>query len=485
MLELTKRQIGILKELKNGDVLTAQALASQLHVSTKTIRNDIHAINEVYPDAIEALRPYGFKLINNSILIELQNSVYRNLKDTNVEFDVLKEVLSDSENDIGALSDRLFISDTSLMRIIKKINKRLDNWHFNISIIRKNNQLIFTGNEQEKRKVISFFLTNEFATQTLKISDYQSYFKYEFNLNTLRTKTIQFFKKNKIEIRDVELVSFLLHVSIMMDRIKHKHNIIYKEYQQEDDFYVQLANNYYEVLKEVVDIQLNENEINYLSSLFAGKLNLSQHDDSKNIKLLIDLILKDVNELYGIDFQTDEQLKNSLLVHLVGLKNRIKYNTFLKNPMIEDIKKRFPILFDISVYMADEIQDCFHVHLYEEEISYITLHLMGALERNSETVRKSIVIISPVGQSGVRYFSNKLSHIHHFEIFIKSVLSIHEVDKICLYQPDLVISFEENIEIDKEYPVYYVKNLLNDEDIENIFYLLCNHHKNIKCLDFF
>ena len=46
------------------------------------------------------------------------------------------------------------------------------------------------------------------------------------------------------------------------------------------------------------------------------------------------------------------------------------------NPMIEDIKRRFPILFDISVYMADQIQSFYHVRLYEEEISYLTLHLM-------------------------------------------------------------------------------------------------------------
>ena len=57
--------------------------------------------------------------------------------------------------------------------------------------------------------------------------------------------------------------------------------------------------------------------------------------------------------------------------------------------MIEDIKRRFPILFDISVYMADQIQSFYHVRLYEEEISYLTLHLMGSLERNGERESKT------------------------------------------------------------------------------------------------
>jgi lichenan operon transcriptional antiterminator len=52
---LTKRQIEIIKLLNDKDKLTAQNLASSLHVSTKTIRNDIHAINAMYPNSIEAM----------------------------------------------------------------------------------------------------------------------------------------------------------------------------------------------------------------------------------------------------------------------------------------------------------------------------------------------------------------------------------------------------------------------------------------------
>ena len=64
---LTKRQIEIIKELNDKDKLTAQNLASSLHVSTKTIRNDIHAINATYPNSIEAMQASGFKLTNNEI----------------------------------------------------------------------------------------------------------------------------------------------------------------------------------------------------------------------------------------------------------------------------------------------------------------------------------------------------------------------------------------------------------------------------------
>lgn len=74
---LTKRQIEIIKKLNDEDKLTAQNLASSLHVSTKTIRNDIHAINTMYPNSVEAMQASGFKLMNKEIfaLIKKQSLI--------------------------------------------------------------------------------------------------------------------------------------------------------------------------------------------------------------------------------------------------------------------------------------------------------------------------------------------------------------------------------------------------------------------------
>lgn len=296
----------------------------------------------------------------------------------------------------------------------------------------------------------------------------------------MKQKTIGYLNEKNIKMRDIELISFLLHVAIMIDRIKNKHNIVYDNYNNIDSYFIDLANEYLCLLQQISDITFNDSEINYLATLFAGKVDVNTSENTDKIQMLIDFMLKDINEMYGIDFQSDEQLKDNLIAHLIGLQNRIKYNTFLMNPMIEDIKRRFPILFDISVYMADQIQSFYHVRLYEEEISYLTLHLMGSLERNGERENKSVVIISPVGKSGMQYFNRRLNHLHQYDIYIKSILSCFEYDKVNLYHPDLVISFDDSIKI-KEYPIYYVKNLLNDEDIENIYNMLHQNHKGNKC----
>ena len=484
MNSITNRQAEILKELSKSNILTSEQLANILHVSSRTIRNDIHVINQIFPDSISVLPSSGYRLQNKTILQKLHHDHYSEENGDTLDFKVLKKILSVSESNIDDLSEALFMSSTSLLRIIKKINHKLKKSNFNVDIIRRKNNLIMVGTEEEKRKVMSYYLVHEFSSHTLNITDYQNFFSRFIDLKELEKQTLLFFRKNNIRIKDIQLISFILHVTIMIDRILQEHNILYENDMEIDHYYLELGQQYYEMLQSMIEITFNSNELLYLASLFAGKINIRSEDKSKKLSLLIDLILKDINEIYGFDFQKDEKLKNNLLSHLVNLQNRVKYSSYLRNPMLEDIKKRFPILYDISVYMADQIQNYFHISLYEDEISYLTLHLMGSLERTDSTNKKSIVIVSPMGNSGLQYFKKRLARIHQYEIEIKDIISTFDLNKVNEINPDLIISFDDKITV-SGYPVYIVKNLLNDRDIENIFFFLNNRKKGSDCLHLF
>ena len=63
----------------------------------------------------------GFKLTNNEIFALIKKTKL-NSNNTDVEFLVLKHLMSRTSTYIDDLSDDLFISSTSLLKIIKKIN---------------------------------------------------------------------------------------------------------------------------------------------------------------------------------------------------------------------------------------------------------------------------------------------------------------------------------------------------------------------------
>ena len=295
MNSITNRQAEILKELSKSNILTSEQLANILHVSSRTIRNDIHVINQIFPDSISVLPSSGYRLQNKTILQKLHHDHYSEENGDTLDFKVLKKILSVSESNIDDLSEALFMSSTSLLRIIKKINHKLKKSNFNVDIIRRKNNLIMVGTEEEKRKVMSYYLVHEFSSHTLNITDYQNFFSRFIDLKELEKQTLLFFRKNNIRIKDIQLISFILHVTIMIGRILQEHNILYENDMEIDHYYLELGQQYYEMLQSMIEITFNSNELLYLASLFAGKINIRSEDKSKKLSLLIDLILKDIN----------------------------------------------------------------------------------------------------------------------------------------------------------------------------------------------
>lgn len=54
--------------------------------------------------------------------------------------------------------------------------------------------------------------------------------------------------------------------------------------------------------------------------------------------------------------------------------------------MIMEIREKFPFLYDISVFIMVEFQKQFQVNIQEDEIGFITLHLMCLAEKNEPGV---------------------------------------------------------------------------------------------------
>lgn len=480
METLKKRHADILKIISKKGVITSSKLASDLHVSSKTIRNEINEINKIYPELIEPIKAQGYKISDIDKLNSLLANTSSNL---DIQFNILKDLLGNKSIAIMDLCDELFVSESLLMKEIKELNITLSHNNNDVKIIRKNNNLMLMGTEDETRQASSYFFMHEINHYNLNLNDYQDVFE-TVDLQSLRVYSKAFYEENDIKIKDIELISFVMHVAIMAERIKQKNFINNLSITNIDDKYYKLAIKYYQRIKRLLNVELNDEEIAYLATLFAGKVTDIDENNIEEMTILINKMLKEVKETYGVDFTSDSKLKDSLIVHLLGLKNRIINKTFLKNPMIEDIKQHFPILYDVSVYMAVKIQDHFKFRMYEEEISFITLHLMGSLERIKSDNEKNILIVSPVGNSGLSYFTNRLKSIHDLKINVLDVVSVFDLNLNKYHDIDLILSLTEDVKVD-DVPVYKVKNLLNTDEIEEIYFLLKKSKKEISCMNFF
>lgn len=468
MVTLTERQNEIIKLLNQYHILSADKIAKMLNVSTKTIRNEIHKINSsLNLNYIISQKGTGY-LINEQIQLEKEYA-----SEQNIQYLILKKILNHDFYNFYELADELFISESNLQRYIKRVNEIIQKRNSSIKICRQQNQLYLNGTETEKRQITTYFLMNELNQYNFNLSMYQSLF-LRIDILELQKIITEFNNSHHLNLRDVEIISLVIHVALMLERVIRGNEII-NEVDFVNDEYNYLSIQFANILQIRYEIKLNKSEIKYLSLLLAGKVPSIEENDINEVKQFIQQLIIEINESFDVDLQQDSKFADNFLIHLIGLKRRITNHTFLNNPLIKELQKNFPVIYDMSVFIALKIQEFFSTQLYEDEIGYITLHLMGAIERLHTSLHKKIVLIYPFGQAGYDYIVKKINHIHDLEIEICCQLSMFDAFQIKEYQPDLVISFV-HIEEKVGYPIYVCHNLLLEEDIENIYNILKGNH---------
>lgn len=468
MVTLTERQNEIIKLLNQYHILSADKIAKMLNVSTKTIRNEIHKINSsLNLNYIISQKGTGY-LINEQIQLEKEYA-----SEQNIQYLILKKILNHDFYNFYELADELFISESNLQRHIKRVNEIIQKRNSSIKICRQRNQLYLNGTETEKRQITTYFLMNELNQYNFNLSMYQSLF-LRIDILELQKIITEFNNAHHLNLRDVEIISLVIHVALMLERVIRGNEII-NEVDFVNDEYNHLSIQFANILQIRYEIKLNKSEIKYLSLLLAGKVPSIEENDINEVKQFIQQLIIEINESFDVDLQQDSKFADNFLIHLIGLKRRITNHTFLNNPLIKELQKNFPVIYDMSVFIALKIQEFFSTQLYEDEIGYITLHLMGAIERLHTSLHKKIVLIYPFGQAGYDYIVKKINHIHDLEIEICCQLSMFDAFQIKEYQPDLVISFV-HIEEKVGYPIYVCHNLLLEEDIENIYNILKGNH---------
>jgi len=97
--------------------------------------------------------------------------------------------------------------------------------------------------------------------------------------------------------------------------------------------------------------------------------------------------LKEISDVFLIDF-TDEKFLTRLLLHTQNLYNRIKDRKVKRNLSAIEIKMRYPILFDIAVYLSSLIARDLKIEIAEDEIAFLALHLGSFLDEQEENEYK-------------------------------------------------------------------------------------------------
>lgn len=199
--------------------------------------------------------------------------------------------------------------------------------------------------------------------------------------------------------------------------------------------------------------------------LIAKNTVKDQEKISKDILELSQNIIDEIYKVSGYDFRSNIDLFFALAIHLGPLVNRIKYGFDMKNPILNDIKDN-KVAFMLATIGSDAINKKYSTRLSDDEIGYIALHIMAAMEQENEQ-KKKILIVCGSGNSSAQIMKAQLNKSFSDEIEELQTTDIRNLKNYDLDKYDFIVSSVE-LNIKSETPIVYVDILFTKFDLNNI-----------------
>lgn len=416
---------------------------------------------------------------------------------------ILAELLKDQRpNKLYAFTRVCNVSEATISNDLDEI----ENWlkEYQLRLIRKPGLGVYiNGRERDIRKASINLLYQNFDLEEILLLLQDKYSEKEQSLrktlsknrllNLIGLDTINLLdnyikeleEKMNYRLADDSYAALMVHLAIALKRIKDGDQIIIdqkllEKIKTNDEFLI--ARNLVTSIADAFNVEIPEAEVAYVTMHLMGSKGrggiyndeISMTEDYHLVHITRKMIETAEIEL-GIYLEDDEELLIGLVRHLEPTINRIKLNLDIRNPLLEEIKKKYAKLFQVSKKCAEILAEKEKIKVPESEAAYIAMHLGSAVERKrkpQQKYRAAVACTSGIGAS--RLLASRLSK--EFEnIEITSLISTLDFDnqEIENMNLDLIISTVAIPE--SKVPVIVVNPLLNEKQQQAINDFLLSH----------
>lgn len=477
---ITKKHATIVIYLNDKDgYVTSNELATLLDVSTKTIKRYISDLNNVvkeYDVEISSSRGIGYKLSGSKantlrLVKEAENYINGFLDDDSDESRIGNAIcrfINKTYISVEEMSEELSLSVGATNKLVTKIKEQIKKYDLIIKSKPYYGSYIY-GEEINFRQLITDYAIKNDGKNKIKVELENI---SEVDINNIENVLAKHLRKQEIIIsdKDFNLLASKIIVSIFRSKSGNSEKINYldTEYRLHNYLFIKEL---MEELYELIDSELLEEEVLYISN-YSGVVansyskNISKiNEDQEKINRLIDKALKGILLISARDYSQDEEFMDAIFDHIKRFINRSKANIESKNPLLSQIKSKFPIEFNLAIFLANKIESELSIKLNEDELGYIAIHFAAANERNKKNTSKKICIVCHYGIGTGQLLSEKLKQSIS-DLNVIGVYPVRYLDIANSQDVDLIVS---TIEIkDSEKPVLYIENIFDDSVVANV-----------------
>lgn len=404
---------------EHGGAMLASDLAEHLGVSERSVRRYINRVNDELGGVAEIVSDrmggyvltVGDKMGLDNYLGKAESVTGMPISPDERVLYLLNDLLSRTDwVTLETLAGVLCVSRRTVSNDLKEVEHRLSRFHLSLED-KPYRGIRIKGDEMDKR----LCMANTVMQQVLD--------SQEDKAGGVTIEAVAHCVEHAVGMAGVAAVTYqnlLVHIAIAIVRIR---NDKYVPMELETLAHIESTPAYADAQKiadaigGTFDIQLPKEEVAYIALHLAGKqTTLSASDETTEVGIVVsdevwDVVgdmLDVVWNTYRLDLRHDIELRMNLAKHIVPLSVRLRFHMSVDNPILEDIRSRFPLAWSMAVDASQVLAEEYGSMLDQDEIGYITLAFALALERTGSGVaKKNILVVCASGAGTARLLEHR------------------------------------------------------------------------------
>ncbi|MEG1461468.1 BglG family transcription antiterminator [Anaerorhabdus sp.] len=438
------RQVSIIKIILDNNLgVHGSVIADTLSVSSRTIRNEINEINKLFGKAlILSNNKTGYSLneqYKSEIKLLLNDADDRNdglLR----SYEILGKVLFDAELQLEDLSELMNYSSQTIRKDIQKLDQHLLS-HYQISLIEVESEKIKIKASEEVIRETLFKILKDAITSNN--TDYAKLlevilddgFKKEL-LDQVLDAIFTLCDECEIQI-SIENIK-ILQAAVVICIVRNEYNFTVENEKE-------IINPILLTLMSKVS-NLNEKDLPLLQKLIHT-FKIIKNDKSIEIhdfsRVVLDEFIDEVFDKYNLNLKESDDLYNNMLVHIEYMLRRIENGYELRNPIISDIKSKYPFAYEVSMLVVHIVYKYKNRYILDDEVSYLAIYIEHFLENINEKIRA--VLVSSQRHSINQVLEKWIDTNFKNQIVIQKILDKTRMQHYNLSSFDLILTFNEQI----------------------------------------
>ncbi|RRJ61696.1 transcription antiterminator [Paenibacillus oralis] len=450
MKDIQKQLITYL--LKQNKPVSASEVAHQLKISVRTVKTYIKNTNLLSDREVILSSNKGYlidKTEARNLLLE-QSSIPQFYSERAIY--IIKKILVEhQEPDIFDLCNQLYISYSTLKNDLGKMNTTFKK--FNLRFATQHDRIHIIGAEKDKRSLLSSVIFEETSSKIVDIKTLGELFNADYVAKI--SKIIRsFFLDGDYFINDFAFMNLVLHFAILIDRVTKGNyldsSITGTDYFADETEDAELITRVSSTIEQEFNIRLSVNERSAIYTLFKTNVNYRVKNDyrklasvvGEGIMLTTNRIIMEIAELYSIDLNNDNFIVPFVL-HIKSLITRASLNKANKNPLLDNIKKDCPFIYDMAIFISLRLSEIYKIQISEDEIAFIAIHIGTEIDRQkANTDKLKCILLCPTYLEIEKKIYNYLSITFSENITIDRIVTTY--DQIPDYPFDLLITVMDN-----------------------------------------